>query len=244
MATLADIQNKIYSLTGTDSTSYSNANMLIDLNLWYQKVVSMILDSQDETDYDDPNQTSYPIFKALLTTNRDIVIPASLKMLKIRTVSICYDGANIYRATPYDIAEGNLPVVDAANTAAQLRVDANMSRTSPRFDIRFGSLWTYPMANSTDVAAGAYLIAEFFRQPVEFTATDLTTGTATPGFDASFHHILSYGPAMEYATAKSLPQLKMITAELSDFEVRLRKQYSSKQLDRRYALSSDYQSYK
>lgn len=218
--------------------------MLIDINIWYQKIVSMILDSQDETDYDDPNQTSYPIFKTALTTNRDYYMPATLKALKIKSLSVCYDGSKVYRATPYDINEGLLPVADAANTTAQLAIDANMSRTSPRFDIKFGGIWLYPMATSTDVANGGYFISEFFRQVVEFTSADLSTGTATPGFDASFHAMLAYGPAMEYTTAKQLPQLKMIAAELQDFEVRLRRQYSSKQLDRRYALAPDYQNFK
>lgn len=244
MATLADIQNKIYALTGTDSTSYSNANMLIDINLWYQKVVTMILDCQDEADFDDANQTTYPIFKASLTTGRDIPITTGLKALKIKSLSVCYDGTNIYQATPFDINESTLPVADAANTAAQSFIDANMSRTAPRYDVKFGSFWLYPMPTAADVSAGGYVIAEFFRAPIEFTSSDLTTGTASPGFDPSFHFMLAYGPALEYATAKQLPQLKMIAAELQDFETRLRRQYSSKMFDRRYALSSDYQSYK
>lgn len=244
MATLADIQNKIYSLTGTDVTSYPNANMLIDLNQWNQKVTSMILDSEDETDYDDPNNTDYPVYKVLMTVNRDIQIPAAVRMLKIKSVSISYDGVTLYPATPYDIGEGYQPIADAANTAAQAAIDANMSRTAPKFDIKFGSIWTYPMANSTDVSNGAYVMFECFRQPYEFTLSDLTTGTLSPGFDASFHHMMSYGPSMEYCTAKQLPQLKMIAATLGDYEIRLRRQYSSKQLDRRYAMTPDYQSMK
>lgn len=247
MATLADIQNKIYALTGTDATSYPNANMLIDLNLWFQKIVSMILDSEDETDYDDSNQTAYPIFKTALTANRDIQIASSVKALKIKTISVCYDGVNLYRASPFDINGSDLPVADAANTTANTKIDGNFARSSPRFDIKFGSVWLYPMPTAADVTAGGYMISEFFRQPVEFTLSDLTTGTLVPGFDASFHYMLAYGPAMEYCMPKQLPQLKGpqgIIATISDYEVRLRRQYSSKQVDRRYMLGSDYQSFK
>lgn len=242
--TLSDIQNKIYSLTDTDSTSYPNANMLIDLNLWNQKIVSMIIDSQDEGSYDDPLNTSYPIFKTLLTANRDVQIPTSIRSLKVKNLSVSYDGVNLYRAEPLDIDETYLPVSDAANTTAQAFIDANMSRTAPRYDVKFGSFWLYPMPTATDVANGAYMVSEFFRQPVDFTSSDLTTGTLVPGFDASFHAMLAYGPAMEYATIKQLPQLKQIAAVLTDYEMRLRRQYSTKILDRRNALSSDYQSYK
>lgn len=242
--TLGDIQNKIYTLTGTDSTSYSNANMLIDLNVWQQKVVSMILDSQDETDYDDPHQATYPIYKVLLTSNRDTAIPTNLNILKIKSVSISYDGVNIYRAKPFDITESSLPVANAANTTAQTNIDSYMSRTAPQFDIKFGSIWTYPMAQAADITAGAYMVLEFYRSPVEFTLTDLTSGTLIPGFDISFHAILAFGPAFEYATAKQLPQLKQLGMDLQDYETRLRRQYSSKQMDRRYALTGDYQNYK
>lgn len=244
MATLADIQNKIYSLTGADSTSYTNANMLIDLNLWNQKIVTMILDSQDEINFDDANNTTYPIFKVTLAANRDTQIPASINMLQVKTISVCYDGVNVYRGTPIDVGETNDPVVDSANATANLKVDSGYSQSSPRYDIKFGSAWLYPAPTAVDVAAGAYMMFECFRTAVDFTSSDLSTGTLKPGFDPSFHMMLAYGPAMEYATAKQLPQLKMILGELQDFETRLRRLYSDKILDRRYSLSGDYQSMK
>lgn len=218
--------------------------MLIDINLWNQKVTTMILDAQDEINFDDANQTSYPIFKVPLTANRDVQIPTAIKMLQIKTISICYDGVNIYRGDPMDIGETNFPVVDSTNAAANAKVDSNMSRTSPRYDIKFGSIWLYPMATATDVAANGYMMFECFRSPVDFSSGDLSGGILTPGFDGPFHPMLAYGPAMEYAAARQLPQLKVIAEELQDFEQRLRNLYSNKILDRRYMLSADYQSYK
>ena len=243
--TLSEINSKITNLLGgVDTNTYVNADRVVDINIWYQKIVGMILESQDEADYDDPNHSDFPIFTTPLTTNRDYKITSTITGLKVKSLSVCYDGVNVYRASPYDIGEGNLPVADAANTAAQAKIDANMSRTAPRYDVKFGSIFLYPMATSTDVANGGYLIAEFYRQPVEFTTSDLSTGTAVPGFDQTFHAMLAYGPAFEYASAKQLPQLKVIAAGLADFEARLKRQYSTKQNDRRYQLQGDYQSYK
>jgi hypothetical protein len=246
--TLGEINTKIGNLINDpNSVAYTAASRVIDLNIWNQKIVSMILDSQDEVSYDDPNQTTYPIFKVPLTANRDIQIPTSVKMLKIKSISVCYDGSNIYRSTPFDIDETNLPVADAANTAAQAAIDGRFSKTSPRVDVKFGALWTYPMASAADVAAGGYIIFECFREPYVFTTSDLSTGTLTPGFDGTFHAMLAYGPAKEYALPKQLPQLKGpegILATLADYEARLRQQYSSKQLDRRQALTGDDQNYK
>lgn len=241
--TLADIQTKIYALTNTNSTSYPNANMLIDINMWYQKIVSMILDAQDETSWDDTNQTSYPIWKFNLALQRDYSIPTTLNMLKIKSLSISYDSVSIYRATPFLQSNIDLPIVDEANATAQTTLDAFMSRTSPQFEVKYNSIWLYPMPLSGDITNNGYGLAEFFRQPIEFTSSDLTTGTAVPGFDATFHPMLAYGAALEYAAPLQLPQLKVISGELQDYEVRLRNQYSAKELDRRYSLMADYNNY-
>src|ERR1035437_1647870 len=242
--TLSDIQNKIYSLTGTDVTSYPNATMLIDLNLWYQKIVSMILDAQDEEDYDDPRQSDYPISTIPLTTNRDYNIAQSYNMLKIKDVSVTYDGTTYYRALPVDDTENMYGVAPSSATTANATIDANFSTNAPRYDVKYGSIWLYPAATTAQVAGGVQMILEWYRSPVEFTSSDLTTGTASPGFDISFHAMMAYGPSFEYAEAKTLPQTQNLSGMLQDYEARLKRQYSSKQLDRKYILKPDSQNYK
>ena len=242
--TLSDIQNKIYSLTGTDSTSYPNATMLIDLNLWYQKIVTMILDSQDEADFDDLRQTDYPISTIPLTTNRDYSIAQSYNMLKMKDVSVTYDGTKYYRALPVDDTENMYGIAPSSAGTANTTIDANFSKNSPRYDLKYNAIWLYPIASTADVSAGAQMILEWFRSPVEFTSGDLTTGTASPGFDISFHGMMAYGPAFEYAQQKQLPNKNDLAGMLQDYEARLKRQYSSKQLDRKYRVTPDFQNYK
>lgn len=244
MATLAEIQTKVYELTGTDSTSYPNAKMLIDLNLSLQNIVGSILDAQDEVDYDDPRNTDYPIYTFPLTTNRDYSIGQSYNILKIKDISVSYDGVNYYRATPVDISNFSTGNAPAAATTQNATLDAKFSITNPGYDYKYGSLFIYPKATSAQVTAGAAAIVEFFRSPVEFTSAELTTGTVSPGIDITFHMMLAYGTAFEYCLPKQLPQLKGIADKLARYEDMLRKQYSSKQLDRKYFLGADHQSYK
>jgi len=245
MATLSDINSKITSLLGVDTNTYTNANRLIDINLWYQKVVSMILDSQDESDWSDSNNTStYPRDTFALTTNRDYAIGATYNFLKIKDFSVTYDGVNYYRATPIDSTEFSFGDGPASATTHQATIDSNFAKTSPRYDYKYGAIFLYPRATSDDVTAGAAGLVEFFPGPTEFTSSDLTTGTASPGIDSTFHMMLAYGPAWEYAQSKAMPQASSIYRELQVYEERLRKQYSSKQLDRKYALRSAYQNYK
>ncbi len=242
--TLSDITSKITSLTGADTAAYTNAQRLIDINLWYQKVGGMILDAQDEADFDDPNHGDYPIMTVPLTTNRDYSIPTAEKMLKMKDVTVFYDGVKGYRATPIDTASMDVGIAPSSATAQNALIDGQFDRTNPRYDWKYGSIFLYPAASSSDVSSGGYVAAEWFRQIKEFTSGDLTTGTAVPGFDDTFHAILAYGPAYEYAEAKSLPQAERLMRELKDYEDRLRRQYSSKQLDRKYSLQASVDNYK
>lgn len=244
--TLPDINTKIGSLIGdSGSIAYLAANRLIDINIWYQKIAGIILDSQDETDWDDSNRTDYPIKTVPLTVNRDYPIPATEKMLKFKNLGISYDGVNIYRATPIDSNQFSTQIVStAADSTMNARVDSLFPKSSPGYDIKYGSIFIYPTPQVADVTAGGFMIAEWTRQPTEFTLADISNANVIPGFDDTFHAMLAYGPAFEYATAKQLPQLKAISEMLSDYEIRLRRQYSSKQGDRNNALASDYQTYK
>lgn len=252
MATLADIKTKIYALTGKDSTSYPAANMLVDLNLWHQKIVGMILDAQDESDFDDERYGDYPQITSPLTTNRDFPLGQTItnldgltySVLKIKDVSVSYDGTNFYRALPFDITEIGSANIPQGYSTAEGQLDALFPKTSPRYDFKNNSLWLYPRATAAEVAAGATIMMEFYRSPVEFTSSELTAGTVSPGIAPTFHAMYAYGPAFEVAQAQQLPQKNEIYRELQVYEDRLRKQYSSKNADRKYAIRPEYINYK
>src|SRR5690242_14990074 len=102
--TLGDLAVKARSLTQTDTTSYTDANLLIDFNIWYQKVADMIFSSQDDSDFDDQRQgvggssrstANYPIQTTPMIANqRDYSFGVSEKMLKYKRVDVTWDGVN------------------------------------------------------------------------------------------------------------------------------------------------------
>ncbi len=236
---LSEIQSKTYSLTNTDSTSYPNAKMVVDENIWLHKVVSMINDSQDESDYDDPNHGDYPSLTTPLTLNRDYFISPTENVINIKEVSVSYDGVNYYRATPLDLGATELPDNPASATAASAVLDANFSKTAPQYDVKFNAIFLYPKASQADVDAGGKIFIQWSRDAKDLTTSDLSTGTLVPGFDLAFHPILAYGPAWEFAVANQLPNKNEIAIQLQDYEARLRRQYGSKQKDREMALSAN-----
>lgn len=236
--TLGDIATKARSLVNLNSTSYTNADLLIDLNIWWQKVATWILEAQDDSDFDDSSNTTYPQYTfPLVDLQRDYSIASTYKILKIKRLDITYDGVTWYRATPIDdsMVKQGLPPVSGA-TSMDATVDARFVKEAPRYDYKYGSLWIYPRAQTGDAANGAQAVAEFTREVTPITLSDLTTGTLVPGFDGPFHPVLAYGCASEKATQFSMPQLPKLMGEIEDYKIRLQRHYGSKDGDIKLTL--------
>lgn len=245
---LGDIAKKARSLSHTDTDSYTESDLLIDINIWYQKVASMIFESQDETDFDDARigsggsagaTANYPIVTVpMVSGQRDYTVPVSENMLKIKRVDVTYDGTNWYRANPFDDGVVDWGMGNATNE------DSNFIKQAPRYDIKYNSINVYPLANATDVTAGASIRVEWDRSVIPFTTSDRTIeiadSTAIPGFDVDMHPILAYGAALEKAKAVNLPNLSVLSQDVVDWEARLRTHYGRKQVDRQMTFNPMY----
>ncbi len=202
------------------------------INQWYQKVVTMILDSQDSWDFDDINFTDYGVATAnLVASQRDYTLPASLNLLKIKRVDVTYDGTNWYKAEPFDINETGLGV---GNDTA---FDANFDSSKPFYDMKANAIWLYPRPSSS-VTNG--MRVEFMRSIDEFTVSDTTQ---KPSIDAGFHRMLSAGASFDWAVAKGLSNANTLSALLTDYENRLRTYYGRKNVDEQVVLKAGYVDY-
>ncbi len=210
------------------------------LNDWYHKVVTMILNSQDESDFDDINHTNYPVLKVSLVANqRDYQISASEKMLKIKRIDICPNGIGntCYKAEAFDSGEYGLGMGNDTD------VDANFAVSEPKYDLKNNSIWIYPRATAANVTNSGVIRAEWIREIDEFTTSDTTQ---EPGFDEPFHRMLSIGASYDWILVNKSENTALITrleGLLADYEARLKKHFGSKQLDRQYALKGAYIDY-
>lgn len=237
--TITDINSYVNFRLNTDTTQFSDANRLLVANRWYHKIVTMILASQDEWDWDDSNATDYPTATTpLVASRRDYTFPASLKILKIKRVDVTYDGTNYYQARPIDVSEFNF------GNGNDDKVDQNFDKQSPAYDPKSNSIWLYPRANAADVSAGGLVKIEFLREPAEFTLSDVTTGSKEPGFDEPFHIMIALGMCWDFASAKQLPMKNDIWAELQDYEAKIKQYYGNKQTDREYNIMGDIPNFK
>lgn len=221
--------------TGASQISGVTANLQTFtrlLNSRYHQIVTMILDSMDEWDFDDANKSDYPVLTtSLVASQQDYSLPTSLKALRIKRVEVSYDGAKWFRMSPLDVNE----VGDPTDTTT---IANDFNAASPFYDVQFNSLWLYPIPTSS-VTGGLKIWIS--REITEFSTTDTTM---EPGFDEPFHRMLAIGAALDWCIAKQLPQKNDLAALWQDYEARLRRYYGSKDADRVYTLKSAYESYK
>lgn len=197
----------------------------------------MILQSQDDWDFDDLNHADFAeLTTPLVASQRDYTLPANEKVLKIKRVDICYGGTGgtCYRAEPIDAGEFDYGIGNDTN------LDAQFSKDSPRFDIKKNSIWIYPRATAADVTAGGIIRAEWTREIVEFEAADTSQ---EPGFVEPFHRMLSIGAAYDYAVANALHNKDDLLRLLADYEARIKQYYGSKNEARNYTVTPMYVNY-
>lgn len=229
---LSEIDSKVTSLTGASTTSYTAAQKVIDYNLVCENIVGMILDSQDESDYDDPNHGDFPILTVDLVINqRDYGLPVADYLLEVKDVNVTYDGGATWKKA-HPIDRSNL----SDNVGNDTLLDSQFSKDEPRYDTEGMSFFIYPMLTE----GTGQLTARGSRAPYKVTTSDWSTGTKSPGFDSTFHAMVPYGMAREYGVSKRQKALaKDMSDEYSTQEVRLRRQYGRKQKDRNMRLQAE-----
>lgn len=222
-------------ICGTNSTSYPLKDKARNMNRWYQRVLDWILESQDEWDFDDANNTDFPIATTdLKADQQDYSLPLADGLLKIKRLEITYDNSNWYKGEPFDINE--------RGKATSTTLIANeFDPTKPYYDIFSNSIFLYPIPD-IDVTAG---LKVWFARKIENLFTPTGNDTRAPGFDEQFHRLLSLGGSYDWFLKKgNTAKLQLVINDMTKFEIELRSFYGKKQDDRQIVLRSAYLDYK
>lgn len=229
---LSEVNNRITFLSSASITDYTCEMRTIALNKWFYQMQTWILQSQDEWDFDDLNNTTYPWATATLGVGKsDCTLPSTT--LKLKRVEISYNGGTNWRkADPIDIA---------ATTESQSEV--SYSTENPRYDVMGNNVVVYP---APDADKQITIKVWFDRSVNAFsytseTSNDLLTGTKIPGIDVLFHDLLALGTAHEwrYNKLKDNSLMQDITIMKGDMQ----KHYSQKQVDRALGMAPAYVNY-
>lgn len=226
--TLGEIDTKITKLTGADTTRYPQSERIIDINIWQKRVASAIRIAIDGSNFDDYNQSDYSEFTfPLVAGQRDYRFAQNEKIVKIKSLSLTYDGVNYYPATQRDFTTFDFATGPASATAHNLNIDGNFTTTNPVFDVEFNSIRIFPAPTAAQVTAGAAGYISWTREVTELTEAQLSTGTLVPGFAYAYHQILAYGPAYEWCLEKNRAKAPAIKALLDEDLTRLGVEYST-----------------
>lgn len=198
-------------LAQTDSVQYPLADKLRNVNSYYRDVVTAILESQSDWDFDDTQNSNFPIaYSTMVAGQQDYTLPSAL--IKLLQVEVLDAGGEPHKLTPFD--ESNL---DSA-------LDSTTTGLPTHYRMMGKSIELYPAPAASSVTLTGGLICYFQRDAAEFTAS--TAITTEPGFASNFHRILSIGPAFDFCNANGKSQTAGLKLRLDELFAGLRKHYA------------------
>ena len=232
MANISDIQQKARNLVDADSTSLTNANLLIEINQAYEEVVSLILNCDGLWTFDDLNYTDFPIGRTTLVNGQqDYTFDSS--HLEIEGVSVLNSSGDFIKLTPIDKSQMGVD-------PTEFMPDSGMP---VHYDKEGRSILLYPAPSSSQTTLANGLKVFFKRTADLFTSAQVTTGTKQPGFASPFHMILAYKAVVTYAMTYKKDRVAMIQLRIKEMEDGIKKHYGRREQDRRKILMPSGTSY-
>ena len=178
-------------------------------------VASWIMQSDNRWQWDDNNQTDYPIATTSLVTTvgseqQDYTFPVTY--LKILRAEVMDKAGNWCRLEP----------IDQADIYDQSVTDFMKSAGLPKYyDKMANSIFLYPKPADSAVTASGGLKVWFQRPPTYFTTSDTTK---VPGFNSLYHKLVAliaskiYAEGNEMSNASTLANsVEVMHQELTDF---------------------------
>lgn len=170
------------------------------INEGLNRVASLIISSDGRWQWDDNNNTDFPIgTTTLVDSQQDYSF--SVNFLEISRVE-CLDVNGNWKL---------LKPIDQADIYDQSLTDFLKTAGMPQFYDKIGnSVFLYPKPSSTSVTTTNGLKVWFQRPPSYFAVSDTTK---QPGFNSMFHRLVALIASRDYAMSKGLSNAKSL-AEL------------------------------
>ncbi len=226
--TITDILNRITFYTSLDTNAYPNTDRLLAINKWYDNLHSIILESQDEWDFDDSNHSDLPIARTNLTITNSYALPETI--YRLNGIYINY-GSGFIKANPIDLNESGF-------SEEEISERANVA--SPLYMIIGNTCKIFPTPTQ-EVDKGFKVVYE--RAVEHFTTSDITTGTKEPGFDRLFHDYIPLGASLDAGVKFNLINKADLKNLIDETETRIRKYYGRKTKDRKFQFTNFIEDY-
>lgn len=199
--TPAQFAYKIRFSTGTNSTTFTNADIIALANIHIDTLAGMVL-QLDEGYFGSP-QTQDLAATADDFSNREYPLPTDM-LNKLLRVEAKLDGTSFVKLVPFDLSYYGKPTTDAE----VLKYFAN-TESDAYYDVFRNSLWIYSGAISAVVTDGLKLWT--YTWPAHLTDLALTTdmsidpSSTTHGFPRILHPILADLVSIDYKSSREKP---------------------------------------
>lgn len=221
--TFTQIKNRVYRLTGTNSSSFTDSAMAEEANLAMDHIASLINLHDSLWNYEDTNQTDLPIGKTTITSGQQDY-GLSTTHLSIDRVEV-KDTSGKRRVL--DQIDQQLLKGDRKIALSEYKSGGGVPE---EYDILGNSIFLYPTPNYTQVES---LYVYFTRGPVAFTSADTS---AVPGFPSIFHDLVPLWIAYNYGLSKVKGNADRIFVEIQRKEKELISFYQLRNRDIRHKL--------
>lgn len=203
------------------------AQFTADINLAWDMVLSLIFMSDGSWQFDDSNQTDYPIITRNLEANRRdytfLTDGSGNIILDIYRVMIAGPDGKFIDLTPADQQLRNNTASDTTtfvNGQNITGIPAAYDKTANA--IFFDVLPSYSYNNGIKIFIN--------REGTYFTVSDTTK---KPGFAGLFHEYLAINPSYEYASINGLANMNALLLKKQNFERAIENYYDRRQKDNR-----------
>lgn len=210
---------------GADSVDYPTADLTRNANLAMDRIVALIMASDQKWEWDDANNTDLPLAVTdLVASQSDYSLAVThLKVLRVRIKNSAGEWVSLDPVDRRDL------------TDSELTADAGEVK---KYDKIGNSIFLYPAPNysSTDGFE-----VQFQRGASYFTTSDTTK---TPGFASQFHRLVSLHAAKDFCALNGLDKrLNIILKEIATMESNLVDFYSERNRDEEQSFKTRREDY-
>lgn len=212
----------------SDDTSYPVADKTADINLAWDRAISLIFKSSGTWQFDDSNHTDYPIIMTnLVAGQRDYSFTTDEQgNLILDIYKVMVKNADGYFEEIY-------PVDQQSDSDTGSFYDGRDAQGRPyRYDKTANGIFLDPIPNE-NVTNGLKIFIN--REASYFTTADTTK---KPGFAGLFHEYLALRPSFQYAYRNGLSNTNALQNEMDKMESDLKKYYRDRTKDERLIITS------
>ena len=220
--TYSEIKSRARRYVGADSTSYTDAQIVIDANERLNEVVGAIMRADRRLKFDDFNHTDMNVFFATLVEGQQDYEASGATFLTIHEVAVLRSDGTYKVLNPV--------VREQANAQELADLEDGDNGVPDWYEYDGNSIFLYPSPKLSDLTAALGLRYHAQRLPSYFVSGDTTK---KPGFNPLYGKLLAIGTALDFAADNDMiDKINMLQPQYDNMLVALVDDYIERGLDR------------